>query len=100
MSEAEWMKRISNQTMCGYFYVFFVVNAIIAAFTIIGTFVMLTTLNIPFGSKVFSGLNAILIAAISVTSALFFYMMCDRSLLSTKQGYTDMPDDSMQEEMM
>jgi hypothetical protein len=86
MEEAEWMKKIPNETVCGFFYIFYLANAIIAVIAVIGVFVMLFTVKAPIGLKLFNGFNSLLMIAITVTMALFYYLMCDRALLSHKSG--------------
>ena len=79
--EPQWMQKISSNTVCDWFYFFFVVNLIVALLSV-GKIIfmavksrMLTTVM-----GVLSLLIVIAVLGISVTNSLFFYLICDRGL--------------------
>ena len=73
------MRRISSNTVCNYFYIMFLFIAAVAAFTVL----------IDLGLVVSSGgrngvrllFNSAVLLAIPLVNALFFYILCSRSLL-------------------
>lgn len=72
--EVEWTKGISNETACQYFYVvFFIITGISTAILI--RYLMIPKLGPTMALAV---LPSILIA---ILNALFFYIVCARSLL-------------------
>lgn len=82
MSEPDWIKKISSDTVCNFFYFFFVlyaVLAILAFITAIGGFVYGKKLG-PAGMLL--GFQGLLMTLIPAVFALFYYIICDRALLS------------------
>jgi hypothetical protein len=83
--EAEWMKQIPSSTICNFFYFFFVVYAIIftlSIISVIGT-AMSAKANTPLLMSLLA--NSILTSLIGGTMMLFYYLICDRALLSKGQ---------------
>jgi hypothetical protein len=83
--EANWMKAIPSSSICNFFYFFFVLYALIAVLGLMG-FVgialspkLLKVLTVP------SSLSMIIGIVLAGTQALFFYLICSRSLLEVKQ---------------
>jgi hypothetical protein len=83
--EAEWMKQIPSSTICNFFYFFFVVYAIIFALSIISVIgtAMSAKANTPLLMSLLA--NSILTSLIGGTMMLFYYLICDRALLSKAQ---------------
>lgn len=84
-NEAEWMNKITNDTICNFYYVFFVVYAVLLGLTLISFVIMLFVAK---GNRVLQisiGIQSLLIGGIATTFMLFFYLMCDRALLSKRQ---------------
>lgn len=78
--EPDWTKSIPNWVICDWFYVIFLIDIIIFTLLILTVVWMLFTIK---GSKVFLGgrLFMYLITALfGITTALFYYLLCDRSL--------------------
>ena len=80
--EPEWMKKISNVTVCNFFYTWFVVYAIFA------TLAFILTVSTVYSMKKL-GLGGILMASqafltllLATAFMMFYYIICDRSLLS------------------
>jgi hypothetical protein len=74
--EPQWTKQISNRTVCNWFYIFFLLN----------TFVVVVLLFSLFKSAK-GNIRARLIqvfpaAVIGTVNVLFWYLMCDRTLLN------------------
>jgi hypothetical protein len=80
--EPAWMKKFSNNTVCNFFYVWFVVYAVLAALALlvtIGTFISIKKLD-------FAGVMIILQPLITLLLAtafmMFYYIICDRTLMA------------------
>lgn len=84
--EAEWMKQIPSSTICNFFYFFFVVYAIIFTLSIIS--VIGTALSAKASTPLLMSLlaNGILTSLIGGTMMLFYYLICDRALLSKNKA--------------
>ena len=82
-----WTDSIADSTLCGYFYVFFVIFSVFAALSVIGAIYMLATTKIT-GGFVFALLFAKLISfGISGTAALFLYLICERALKPAQEKH-------------
>jgi glucan phosphoethanolaminetransferase (alkaline phosphatase superfamily) len=80
--EPEWMKKFSNTTVCNFFYVFFVIYAVFSLLALVlavGTFMSVKKLD--FAGVMFI-LQPVLILLLSTTFMMFYYIICDRSLLA------------------
>jgi hypothetical protein len=95
------MKKISSETICNFFYFFFVVYASLAVITLIGTLAVLFMVKMPRGLMFATGFQSLIMLVIASTAALFYYLICDRALLSGKangrqpQGAREMNPDMM-----
>jgi len=81
--ESKWMKTIPSWAICNWFYIFFVVNLIVAGLIILGTAYALVSTR---GAKLFTPTNtffALLQLVVAGTNTLFFFLICDRSLKPT-----------------
>ena len=80
--EPEWTKQISSSSICNFFYFFFIVYALI--FTLSVVTVLGTALSMKVTSPMMFPLlaNGILTSLIGGTMMLFYYLVCDRALLS------------------
>lgn len=81
MGEPEWMKKISSGAVCGYYYVIFIFNAIIAAVSLFLMIFVLPFLGLPKGAMMGQTLLSALVLGLAVANSLFLYILCDRSLL-------------------
>ena len=80
--EPEWMKKFSNITVCNFFYVWFVVYAVFALLALVlavGTFMSVKKLD--FAGVMFI-LHPVLILLLATTFMMFYYIICDRTLLA------------------
>ena len=81
MAEPEWMQKISNSTVCNFFYFFFVLYAVFALLALaltIGTFFTAKKLG---AAGIAMGLQSVLTFGIATAFMAFYYMICDRALL-------------------
>lgn len=78
--ETHWTDSISNATLCNFFYIFFVIFTIWAIVGVIGLIWLFATTSMS-GKGMFAILfNLIITSGISITAALFHYLICDRAL--------------------
>jgi hypothetical protein len=78
--EPDWMKSIPNWAICDWFYIIFVADIIIFTMLILTVVWVLFTSK---GSKLLLGSRLFLYlisAFFGITTALFYYLLCDRSL--------------------
>ena len=73
--EPQWTRQISSTTVCDWFYIFFIFNAIFVALLV---FTLFSGMKGGVRSRLIQVLPAAIIGAINV---LFWYLMCDRALL-------------------
>lgn len=74
------MDSIANETLCGYFYIFYLVFAVFAAISVLGGIWMFMSTKMPVGHLLLFLFNILLSFGISATSALFLYLICERAL--------------------
>lgn len=79
----EWTNQISNNIVCGFYYVFFIVFAVWAAISLLGGIWIYATTKMTTGMLVAVIFNILLSFGISATHSLFLYLMCDRALQSS-----------------
>lgn len=78
--EAKWMKKIPDWALCNWFYMFFLANVVVAAMIVFSLVYVLFTkkgLNHLTPTTIFL---AVLQLSVAGTNALFYYIICDRSL--------------------
>lgn len=80
MNAPQWTDSISNNVICNYFYVFFIIFAVWAAISLLGGVWIFATTKMSFGMLIGVIFNVLLSFGISATSALFLYLICDRAL--------------------
>jgi len=84
--EPQWTKQISNTTVCGWYYLLFLLNAFIALVAVVGTLMVVFGMKMQKGMAYAFGFQGLLTVAIATTSSLFMYLVCNRSLLGAKGG--------------
>ena len=80
--EPDWMKSITSNTVCTYFYVMFLLVAVAAGVVVLmDLFVVFKT-----GGRKGLGLlvRSLVALALPLLNALFLYILCARSLLEKK----------------
>jgi len=81
MDEPKWMHKISNSTVCNFFYFFFVLYAaftVLALVTMIGTFFAVKKLGT---AGIIMSVQAVLTFLLGTIMMAFYYLICDRALL-------------------
>jgi hypothetical protein len=76
--ESDWMKGISNETVCGYFYYVFLVTAVFAAIILFWE-LSLVARNPKAG--IGGVLRTLPTLVLAVVNTLFLYIICSRALL-------------------
>jgi hypothetical protein len=79
-SAPKWTDVISNNVLCGYFYVFFVIISVLAAISLMGGIVIFATSKMSVGMLFATLFNVVISFGVSTTSALFLYLICERAL--------------------
>ena len=77
--EPTWTKNISDETICNFFYAFFVVYVVFAALAVLG-FISLFFMKLPKNFMMIQAFSTLLTMGIATTMALFHYLICDRAL--------------------
>ena len=80
MSAPKWTNKIPNAVVCNYFYVFFMIFAVWAALSLVGGIWIFSSTKMSLGMLVGFIFNILLSFGISATSALFLYLICERTL--------------------
>ena len=86
MSANQWTDVISDNVLCTYFYIFFIIFAVWAGLSLIGGVWIYATTKITIGVLVALIFNILLSFGISATSALFLYLICERALKPMAQS--------------
>jgi uncharacterized membrane protein len=82
--EPKWMKNIPNWALCNWFYAFFLANLIVATLIIFSlAYLLITRSALKYLTPATISL-AILQLFVAGTNALFYYLICDRSLKPEK----------------
>jgi hypothetical protein len=77
----QWTNKISNAMLCIYFYIFFVIFSVWAGLALFaGIWLFASSAKMSFGMLIGVLINIILSFGISATSALFLYLICERTL--------------------
>ena len=84
MEEPSWTKQITSEQVCTFFYAFAIINATIGVIAFILAGILLFKSKSAFAIFLPSLISLVISGAISFTSALFMYLICQRALL-TKQ---------------
>jgi phage shock protein PspC (stress-responsive transcriptional regulator) len=80
MTVPEWTEAIADRTLCGYFYVFFIIFSVWAGLSLVaGAWIFMASKMSP-GLLVSHIFSILLSFGISATSALFLYLICERAL--------------------
>jgi hypothetical protein len=102
------MKAIPSATICNFFYVFFVVYAVILALAILGFVGIAVSPKLSKALSVPNSLGLTVGVLLAATQMLFFYLICSRSLIEVKptqkEGFVvveaKMPEDKEEEKMV
>lgn len=80
MAAPQWTDKITDNVLCNYFYVFFIIFAVWAALSLVGGVLIYASTKMSFGMLIGVIFNILLSFGISATSALFLYLICERAL--------------------
>jgi hypothetical protein len=80
MSKHQWTDKIPSSVVCNFFYVFFIIYSLLAGLSLVGGIVIFTTTKMTFGALLANMFSVILSFGISITLALFLYLICERAL--------------------
>ncbi len=84
--EPEWTKKnISNETVCSYYYVVFIIIAFSAIMAVIAAFIVPFIKGISPGMKTLQIVTFIIQAVLGIAASLAAYLMCDRALKPTSR---------------
>ncbi len=75
------MKQISSESVCNFFYIFFVVYAVIFVLSLVAMVGTLFNMKKMGSAGVFMALQAVIVTAIPGVMMMFYYIICDRALL-------------------
>ncbi len=76
------MKKISSETVCNFFYIFFIVYATLAVLALI---MFIGFIPMMKKGSYLMGLQPLLLVGLATVQALFFYLICDRALITPKE---------------
>jgi hypothetical protein len=79
-------KSISNNTVCNFFYIFFIVYAVLVAIIVVSGIGTLLFVKMPTGQQIAVGVAYFIAMGVAVTELLFMYLMCDRTLIATQMA--------------
>lgn len=77
--EPEFFKSIPSSSICGYFYIMFVIVAIAAGFIVLADLAYVFTSGGKRGLMLL--LRSVIAMALPLINAMFLYILCSRSLL-------------------
>jgi hypothetical protein len=77
-SESEVSKNISNETICQYFYILFIISAVMAGIVLLADIYVMTS-NPKAGFVLL--LRSAPTVVLAVLNSLFLYVLCSRTLL-------------------
>jgi len=80
MSRHQWTDKIPSSVVCNFFYVFFIIYSVLAGLSLLGGIVIFTTSKMSLGTLLANMFNTLLAFGISITMALFLYLICERAL--------------------
>ena len=87
--EPNWTKSIPSKFICDVYYFFFVIYAIIAVLSLVGTVGIVFAAKLPKALAVSVGFQGVIGGSISAVLALYMYLICDRALLSRKEAFAE-----------
>ncbi len=79
-TEPEWSKKISNNTVCSYYYIIFVIAVVAGILAFISLFIIPFLKGIPPGLKVIQIIGLVSQGALAIVSSLAAYLVCRRAL--------------------
>jgi hypothetical protein len=80
MNPPKFTEKISDNMLCNYFYVFFIIFSVWAGLSLLAGVYLFSTTKFSASMLFALIINVLLSFGISATSALFLYLICERSL--------------------
>lgn len=80
--EPQWMRQIPSSSICNFFYAFYVLYVILFVLSLLSTVGVFMTTKKLGAAGIAVGIQGIIMTAFGATATLFYYLMCDRALLS------------------
>ncbi len=80
--EPEWMKSISNNSICTYFYILFLIVAVAAGVVVLSDLAYVVGTGGRRGWMLL--IRSLVALALPLINALFLYILCARSLLEKR----------------
>lgn len=87
--EPDWMKKIPNETICDWFYIFFWLYVGVTSLIVL-LLIYIAFAKIPLGMKWPMAIGNVLSLIAWTIHTLFVYLICDRGLLGAtakKEGF-------------
>jgi hypothetical protein len=81
-SESDWMKGIDNQTVCTFFWWFFVAFSIYTLYNTLMTIYVVSMFGFNTTVNTVLILFLMLLSFISISGMLFHYLICDRLIVA------------------
>ena len=75
------MKNIPSPLICNFFYVFYVIYAIMFVLSLLFTIGVFTYSKKLGGAGIAIGIQSLIMTGLGGTAVLFYYLICDRALL-------------------
>lgn len=93
--EPDWTKKISNESICNFFWIFYLVYAFFAVISLLGfASIFIFSSKMPKGVVITQSIYAFITLGIATTMALFHYLICDRALKpGMKQGFANVTEE-------
>jgi hypothetical protein len=82
--EPEWMKQISSKSVCDFFYIFFIIYAVLFAFSVVAAIATVFNMKKLGAAGLFMAIQGLIITAIPGIMMMFYYIICDRALLANQ----------------
>ena len=79
--EPEWTKKISNENLCSYYYIMFIIASAAGALAIATIFIIPFLKGISSQFKMVQIIGLVIQAALAFIASLASYLVCSRSLL-------------------
>lgn len=86
--EPEWTKSIPSESVCNFFYAFFILYAVILVLSVLTVFGIFNFGKNMGNFGLIVGIQGIITSLLAGTMMLFHYLVCDRALLVGKSKET------------
>ena len=80
--EPEWTKQIPSDTICNFFYAFFVIYAILFILSLAATVGVIGYSKKLGAAGIALGVQGVIMTLFGGVITLFYYLICDRALLA------------------